>query len=91
MWHNDDPVFVSEALYALANVLSFCRLSYILPVSEFLGPLQISLGRMLGDILRFAVVFIVVFLAFFCSMFNLYYSYEDSKFGKYVTMHGQSK
>lgn len=83
MWHNDDPVFVSEALYALANVLSFCRLSYILPVSEFLGPLQISLGRMLGDILRFAVVFIVVFLAFFCSMFNLYYSYEDSKFGNF--------
>ncbi|XP_041465629.1 short transient receptor potential channel 3-like [Lytechinus variegatus] len=83
MWHNDDPVFVSEALYALANVLSFSRLSYILPVSEFLGPLQISLGRMLGDILRFAVVFIVVFLAFFCSMFNLYYSYEDSKFGNF--------
>ncbi|XP_071502489.1 short transient receptor potential channel 7-like [Diadema antillarum] len=85
MWQNNDPVFVSEALYAMANVLSFSRLSYILPVSEFLGPLQISLGRMLGDILRFAVVFFVVFLAFFCSLFNLYYSYEDSKFGDFGT------
>ena len=68
---------MAEALFALANVLSFSRMSYVLPVSEFLGPLQISLGRMLGDIIRFCVVFMVVFMAFFCALYNLYWGYEE--------------
>ncbi|XP_071804854.1 short transient receptor potential channel 7-like isoform X1 [Asterias amurensis] len=76
VWKDDDPILLSEALFAVANVLSFSRMSYVLPVSEFLGPLQISLGRMLGDIVRFGVVFCVVFLAFFCSLYNLYWSYD---------------
>ncbi|XP_072175598.1 short transient receptor potential channel 7-like [Diadema setosum] len=81
-WRNDDPILVAEALFAMANVLSFSRLSFILPVSEFLGPLQISLGRMMTDISRFAAVFGVVFLAFFCAMCNLYWYYPDnSSFG----------
>ncbi|XP_022103605.1 short transient receptor potential channel 3-like isoform X1 [Acanthaster planci] len=76
VWDDDDPILLAEALFAIANVLSFSRMSYVLPVSEFLGPLQISLGRMLGDIVRFAVVFGVVFMAFFCSLYNLYWSYD---------------
>lgn len=82
VWRSFDPIFVSEALFAFANVLSFSRLSYILPINEFLGPLQISLGRMIGDIVRFGAVFFVVFLAFFCSFLNLYWSLgEESNFG----------
>ncbi|KAJ8020454.1 Short transient receptor potential channel 7 [Holothuria leucospilota] len=84
LWRSTDPIFVSEALFAFANVLSFSRLSYILPISEFLGPLQISLGRMMGDIVRFGAVFTVVFLAFFCSFLNLYWFLgNDSDFGTF--------
>lgn len=84
-WSPHDPIFVCEALFAFANVLSFSRLSYILPINEFLGPLQISLGRMIGDIVRFGAVFTVVFLAFFCSFLNLYWFLGDeSQFGTYV-------
>ncbi|XP_038052575.1 short transient receptor potential channel 3-like [Patiria miniata] len=79
VWNDDDPILLAEALFAIANVLSFSRMSYVLPVSEFLGPLQISLGRMLGDIVRFGVVFGVVFMAFFCSLYNLYWSYEPEQ------------
>eukprot|EP00057_Strongylocentrotus_purpuratus_P008322 XP_011662796.1 PREDICTED: short transient receptor potential channel 3 [Strongylocentrotus purpuratus] len=81
-WENNDPNLIGEGLFAMANVLSFSRLSFILPVSEFLGPLQISLGRMMGDIMRFAAMFTVVFIAFLCAMCNLYWYYpNESAFG----------
>ncbi|XP_054757317.2 short transient receptor potential channel 7-like [Lytechinus pictus] len=84
-WSQYDPTLIAEALYAVANVLSFSRLLYILPVNEFLGPLNISLQKMVGQILRFFSVFIVVFLAFFCALTNLYRNYPDqSKFKGYV-------
>ncbi|XP_071959383.1 short transient receptor potential channel 7-like isoform X2 [Antedon mediterranea] len=74
-WNPCDPVFLAEGLYALANVLSFTRVTEVLAASEFLGPLQISLGRMLGDILRFGIVFGLVLVAFLCAMYNLYWYY----------------
>ncbi|KAG7281700.1 hypothetical protein CRUP_027772 [Coryphaenoides rupestris] len=39
-----DPQLVSEGLYAVAVVLSFSRIAYILPANESFGPLQISLA-----------------------------------------------
>ncbi len=39
---------VSEGLYSLANVMSFCRLFNILAANDQLGPLQISLLRMIS-------------------------------------------
>ena len=56
----DDPEIVSDVLFAVANVLSIARTTYLMPAFEVLGPLQISLGRMLGDITRFLVVFTLV-------------------------------
>lgn len=38
---------VLEGSFAIANILSFFRISYLLPANEILGPLQISLGRMM--------------------------------------------
>ncbi|XP_071959351.1 short transient receptor potential channel 7-like [Antedon mediterranea] len=72
LWDASDPTLIGEAMFAVANVLSFARVSFILPASEFLGPLQISLGRMLTDVVRFLIVFMVVFMAFFCATYNLY-------------------
>ena len=40
--------------------MSFARVTYILPAFESLGPLQLSLGRMLGDITRFLALFVMV-------------------------------
>ena len=47
-------------LFALANVWSIARTTYLMPAFEVLGPLQVSLGRMLGDITRFLVLFTLV-------------------------------
>lgn len=45
-WQPFDPINAAEALFAVANILSFSRISYLLPANEALGPLQITLGRM---------------------------------------------
>ena len=59
-WMPDDPEIVSDVLFAVANVLSIARTTYLMPAFEVLGPLQISLGRMIGDITRFLVLFTLV-------------------------------
>uniref|UniRef100_A0A8D3BWU1 Transient receptor potential cation channel subfamily C member 6 n=1 Tax=Scophthalmus maximus TaxID=52904 RepID=A0A8D3BWU1_SCOMX len=78
-WLPSDPQLVSEGLYAVAVVLSFSRIAYILPANESFGPLQISLGRTVKDIFKFMVIFILVFLAFMIGMFNLYSYYLGAK------------
>lgn len=51
---------MSDVLFAVANVMSIARTTYLMPAFEVLGPLQISLGRMIGDITRFLVLFTLV-------------------------------
>uniref|UniRef100_A0A8W8LBT2 Ion transport domain-containing protein n=1 Tax=Magallana gigas TaxID=29159 RepID=A0A8W8LBT2_MAGGI len=63
-WKPNDPEIVSDVLFAIANVISFARTTYLMPAFEVLGPLQISLGRMIGDITRFMVLFTLVLFAF---------------------------
>ncbi|ELT98254.1 hypothetical protein CAPTEDRAFT_220330 [Capitella teleta] len=74
VWSPQDPEIVSDILFAVANILSFARTTYVMPSHELLGPLQISLGRMIGDIIRFMVLF-----AFMVGMTNLYHYY-----GKFI-------
>ena len=62
----------ADIFFAIANVLSFARVAHLLPANEQLGPLLVSFGRMLHDVVRFLVVFILVFLAFMCGLTSLY-------------------
>ncbi|XP_043554351.1 short transient receptor potential channel 3-like isoform X5 [Chiloscyllium plagiosum] len=78
-WFPSDPQLISEGLYAIAVVMSFSRIAYILPANESFGPLQISLGRTVKDIFKFMVIFIMVFVAFMIGMFNLYSHYLGAK------------
>ncbi|XP_017271945.1 short transient receptor potential channel 6 [Kryptolebias marmoratus] len=78
-WMPSDPQLISEGLYAIAVVLSFSRIAYILPANEQFGPLQISLGRTVKDIFKFMVIFTTVFVAFMVGMFNLYSHYLGAK------------
>ncbi|TMS07712.1 Short transient receptor potential channel 4 [Larimichthys crocea] len=54
MWH---PTLVAEALFAIANIFSSLRLICLFTANSHLGPLQISLGRMLLDILKFLFIY----------------------------------
>lgn len=52
-WHPEDPQFMAEVLFAVTSMLSFTRLAYILPAHETLGTLQISIGKMIDDMIRY--------------------------------------
>uniref|UniRef100_A0A8C5EGE8 Short transient receptor potential channel 4-like n=1 Tax=Gouania willdenowi TaxID=441366 RepID=A0A8C5EGE8_GOUWI len=73
MWH---PTLVAEALFAIANIFSSMRLICVFTANSNLGPLQISLGRMLIDILKFLFIYCLVLLAFANGLNQLYFYYE---------------
>jgi hypothetical protein len=50
----------------LPSVLSFLKLVHIFSVNPHLGPLQISLGRMIIDIIKFFFIYTLVLFAFGC-------------------------
>jgi hypothetical protein len=47
-WKSVDPINLSEGLYAIANVISIAQMCFYLPLSQQLGPLQITLGKMIN-------------------------------------------
>ncbi len=47
-WVSFDPINVAEGFFAIANIFSFSRICFLLPAVQHLGPLQISLGRMMS-------------------------------------------
>uniref|UniRef100_A0A3Q1B065 Transient receptor ion channel domain-containing protein n=1 Tax=Amphiprion ocellaris TaxID=80972 RepID=A0A3Q1B065_AMPOC len=78
MWH---PTLVAEALFAIANIFSSLRLICLFTANSHLGPLQISLGRMLLDILKFLFIYCLVLLAFANGLNQLYFYYDTDKKG----------
>lgn len=65
-WDAWDPMLLSEGLFSAANIFSSLKLVYIFSVNPHLGPLQVSLSRMVLDILKFFVLDILVIFAFSC-------------------------
>ena len=74
-WDPYDPNLIAEALFAAANIFSCLKLVYIFTANPHLGPLQISLGRMIMDILKFAVLYILVLFSFACGLNHLHWYY----------------
>ncbi|XP_063590170.1 transient receptor potential-gamma protein-like [Penaeus indicus] len=65
-WNSFDPQLISEGLFAAANILSALKLVHIFSINPYLGPLQISLGRMVIDIVKFFFIYTLVLFAFAC-------------------------
>ncbi|XP_072248226.1 short transient receptor potential channel 4b [Leuresthes tenuis] len=74
-WETWHPTLVAEALFAIANIFSSLRLICLFTANSHLGPLQISLGRMLLDILKFLFIYCLVLLAFANGLNQLYFYY----------------
>ncbi|KAJ1120557.1 hypothetical protein NDU88_008721 [Pleurodeles waltl] len=77
-WNTEDPQFISEVLFAMTSMLSFTRLTYILPAHETLGTLQISIGKMIDDMIRFIFILMIILTAFLCGINNIYVNYTTS-------------
>ncbi|KAJ8034894.1 Short transient receptor potential channel 5 [Holothuria leucospilota] len=75
----NSPETWAMAMFALATTASFIRLLVLTLSSQFIGPLQISLGGMFYDILKFVVVFVVVWAAFGIGLNTIFYIYETAE------------
>ena len=70
---------VADVLYASATVLAFFHLSHAFQVSSTLGPLQLSLYRMLKDVVKFIFIFLMLFMAFGTGLVKVYSYYVVSQ------------
>ncbi|XP_053702837.1 short transient receptor potential channel 2-like [Synchiropus splendidus] len=77
-WRQEDPQLIAEVLFAVTSLLSFTRLAYILPAHESLGTLQISIGKMIDDMMRFMFILMIIGTAFLCGINNIYVPYVIS-------------
>lgn len=76
-WDTWDPMLISEGLFAAANIFSSLKLVYIFSVNPYLGPLQVSLSRMVLDIMKFFILYVLVLFAFSCGLNQLLWYYAD--------------
>ncbi|CAG0891972.1 unnamed protein product [Cyprideis torosa] len=76
-WDAWDPMLIAEGSFAAANVFSSLKLVYIFSVNPYLGPLQVSLSRMVLDIMKFLFLYVLVLFSFSCGMNQLLWYYAD--------------
>ncbi len=76
---SSDPLLVSQSLLASANIVSIMKLVTLFISNSDLGPLQITLGRMMIDVVKFFFIFFLVLLSFASGLNQLLYlEYEAS-------------
>lgn len=71
-WDDFDPQLIAEGLFAAANIFSALKLVHLFSINPHLGPLQISLGRMVIDIVKFFFIYSLVLFAFACGLYSVY-------------------
>ncbi|KAF9424359.1 hypothetical protein HW555_000498, partial [Spodoptera exigua] len=75
MWNFID--FTRNSLYVAVAVLSALKLVHLFSINPHLGPLQISLGRMVIDIVKFFFIYSLVLFAFACGLNQLLWYFAD--------------
>ncbi|XP_045778179.1 transient receptor potential protein isoform X2 [Maniola jurtina] len=76
-WDSFDPMLLSEGAFAAGMIFSFLKLVHIFSINPYLGPLQVSLGRMIIDIIKFFFVYMLVLFAFACGLNQLLWYYAE--------------
>ncbi|XP_030748042.1 transient receptor potential protein isoform X2 [Sitophilus oryzae] len=76
-WDTFEPMLLSEGAFAAGMIFSFLKLVHIFSVNPHLGPLQISLGRMIIDIVKFFFIYTLVLFAFGCGLNQLLWYYAE--------------
>jgi hypothetical protein len=79
LWDSWDPNLISEAAFAGGNVLSMLKLVDLFTINPHLGPLKITIGRILIDIGKFAFFVVLVVISFGCGFNQLYWYYAEVK------------
>jgi len=72
-------ILLSNAFFSFGLVFSFFHASNSFQVSSLLGPLQLSLVKMIGDIIKFLFLFLLLFLAFGFAERKVYSHYVQAR------------
>ncbi|KAM3723050.1 Transient receptor potential-gamma protein [Dirofilaria immitis] len=75
-WDEWEPTLISECAFATANIFSSLKIIHIFTVNPHLGPLRISLGRMVLDIVKFLLIYFLVLFSFACGLNQLLWYYS---------------
>ncbi|VDM98542.1 unnamed protein product [Thelazia callipaeda] len=75
-WDPWEPTLISECAFATANIFSSLKIIHIFTVNAHLGPLKISLGRMVLDIVKFLLIYFLVLFSFACGLSQLMWYYS---------------
>ncbi|XP_075147986.1 transient receptor potential [Haematobia irritans] len=86
-WHPFDPMLLSEGAFAAGMVFSYLKLVHIFSINPHLGPLQVSLGRMIIDIIKFFFIYTLVLFAFGCGLNQLLWYYAELEQRKCYHLH----
>ena len=70
---------MADTIYASATVMAFFHLAHVFQVNSVLGPLQLSLYKMLKDVLKFLAVFLLLYIAFATGVAKIYSYYVASQ------------
>ncbi|CAB3371178.1 Hypothetical predicted protein [Cloeon dipterum] len=76
-WDPFDPYLIAEGMFAAGMIFSVLKLVHVFSINPHLGPLQISLGRMVIDIIKFFFIYTLVLFAFGCGMNQLLWYYAE--------------
>ncbi|BES91487.1 transient receptor [Nesidiocoris tenuis] len=87
-WDAFDPQLIAEGLFAAANVFSALKLVHMFSINPHLGPLQISLGRMVIDIVKFFFIYSLVLFAFACGLNQLLWYFAELERRKCYSLPG---
>nr|XP_014288104.1 transient-receptor-potential-like protein isoform X2 [Halyomorpha halys] len=87
-WDAYDPQLIAEGLFAAANVFSALKLVHLFSINPHLGPLQISLGRMVIDIVKFFFIYSLVLFAFACGLNQLLWYFAELERRKCYSLPG---
>ncbi|XP_023230521.1 transient-receptor-potential-like protein [Centruroides sculpturatus] len=91
-WDAFDPTLIADGLFAAGNIFSAFKLIHLFSINPHLGPLQVSLGRMAIDIVKFFFIYTLVLFSFACGLNQLLWYYADmEKKICYDSVTGQAK
>lgn len=63
-WHKYDPTLIAEGIFCIATIMAFFKLLFICQLDYDLGPLQLSLVKMIRDVGHFVAIFGIIVMAF---------------------------
>ncbi|KYN39104.1 Short transient receptor potential channel 5 [Trachymyrmex septentrionalis] len=75
-WHKYDPTLIAEGIFCVATIMAFFKLLFICQLDYDLGPLQLSLVKMIRDVGHFVAIFGIIVMAFAIGLCHLYQYYN---------------